>query len=130
MDIRWKQRFDNYTRALDNLERGLALGTWNDFERQGVTKAFELAYELAWKTLQDLLEDRDVVDATGPRAVWREALHLGWVADAELWARVHEGRNRAAYVYDQIKSAALFSDIREVFQPALRELWRTLEALL
>lgn len=129
MDDRWKQRFDNYSRALDNLQAGLALGQWNAFEKQGVIKAFELCYELAWKTLQDLLLERELIDdAGGPRAVLRAAVEAGWLADQDLWSRIHEGRNRAAHVYDSAKSDLLFTEIAGQFFPALRLLRETLGA--
>ena len=65
MDVRWRQSLDSFSQALANLERGLALHTWNEFERQSVIKAFELCCELAWKTLQDLLSEREVEDVIG-----------------------------------------------------------------
>jgi len=129
MDTRWKQRFDNYNRSLENLQEGLGLGQWNAFEKQGVIKAFELCYELAWKTLQDLLAERELLDvATGPKAVLRAAVEAGWL-DSELWARLHEGRNRAAHVYDSVKSETLFRDIQNEFFPALAALRQVLGSL-
>ena len=130
IDTRWKQRFDNFARSLQNLEAGLALGEWNAFEKQGVIKAFELCFELAWKTLKDILEERELVEAaTGPKAVLRASVEVGLLADPELWGRVHEGRNRAAHVYDAKKSETLFLDIQREFFSALAALWRTLENL-
>lgn len=130
MDERWKQRFDNYERALQNLQAGLALGEWNAFEKQGVIKAFEICYELAWKTLQDLLAQRELLDETGgPRAVLRAAFEAGWLSDQELWSRIHEGRSRAAHVYDAAKSNLLFEEISLAFFPALQTLQRTLARL-
>ncbi|NDD45080.1 MAG: hypothetical protein EBZ24_06570 [Synechococcaceae bacterium WB9_4xB_025] len=43
LDIRWQQRFSNFKRAL---------------EQQGLVKAFEYTYELAWNTMRDLLRSR------------------------------------------------------------------------
>ena len=47
-DIRWQQRFVNYTRALEQLERFFEPPALNEREQQGLIKAFETTFELAW----------------------------------------------------------------------------------
>ncbi|MEB3263302.1 MAG: nucleotidyltransferase substrate binding protein [Synechococcus sp.] len=49
-DVRWQQRFSNYCRALDQLERFLAPPALNEREQQGLIKAFEYTFELARNT--------------------------------------------------------------------------------
>lgn len=60
LDIRWEQRFSNYNKALAQLERFLLKKKLNEMEEQGLIKAFEYTYELAWKTLQDFAEEQRV----------------------------------------------------------------------
>lgn len=54
-DIRWKQRFENYKKALSMLQQFIDKGELSDLEEQGLIKAFEYTYELAWNTLKDFL---------------------------------------------------------------------------
>ena len=55
-DIRWEQRFANYRKALAQLQKFIDKGELSELEKQGLIKAFEYTYELAWKTLKDFLE--------------------------------------------------------------------------
>ncbi len=51
-DIRWKQRFSNFNKALLQLGKAVELSQQrplSDLERQGLIKA----YELAWNVMKD-----------------------------------------------------------------------------
>ena len=58
-DIRWKQRFNNFSKAYNLLKSVFEEKKIEDLsllEREGVVQRFEYTYELAWKTLKDYLE--------------------------------------------------------------------------
>nr|NJM04094.1 hypothetical protein [Desulfobacula sp.] len=55
-DIRWQQRFQNYKKALVQLQEAVTLHherTLSNIERQGFVKAFEFTHELAWNVMKD-----------------------------------------------------------------------------
>ena len=54
-DIRWQQRQQNFERALEKLEQACQRLELNELEAQGLIKAFEYTYELAWNMLRDYL---------------------------------------------------------------------------
>jgi nucleotidyltransferase substrate binding protein (TIGR01987 family) len=72
-DIRWVQRFNNYTKALDQLTKFMERDSLNKLEEQGLIQSFEYNHELAWKTLKDFLEYKGKSDLFGSRDVSREA---------------------------------------------------------
>ncbi|MDZ7616742.1 MAG: nucleotidyltransferase substrate binding protein, partial [Patescibacteria group bacterium] len=50
-DVRWKQRFQNYSRAFLLLRSALQekrLDDFSDLEQEGIVHRFEYTYELAW----------------------------------------------------------------------------------
>ena len=55
MDSRWQQRFKNFSRALGSLKVVAQLIEPTDIEVDAGLQRFEVAFELAWKTLQDYL---------------------------------------------------------------------------
>lgn len=75
-DVRWKQRFEHFDRALVLLREGLdrQIDTMSALEKEGMVKRFKYVLELAWKTIKDYLEfsDTRIVPATS-RQVVKEA---------------------------------------------------------
>ena len=57
-DIRWQQRFSTFQLALSQLETSFEPPELNGREQQGLIKAFEYTFELAWNPLRDLLSSR------------------------------------------------------------------------
>jgi nucleotidyltransferase substrate binding protein (TIGR01987 family) len=83
-DIRWKQRFQNFDRAFvllrDAMERGPS--ALNQLEKEGVIQRFEYCFELAWKTVEDYLEEGGMVFPTvTPRQVLKDAFAAKVLAD-------------------------------------------------
>lgn len=104
-DIRWKQRFQNYCRALDQLTRFMDRVELNELEEQGLIQSFEYNHELAWKTLKDFLELRGVVDLFGSKDTSKEAFKAGLLGDAEqdgqVWMDMIESRNQTSHTYNE-----------------------------
>ena len=84
-DIRWQQRFSNDQKALAQLETFFDPQALNDREQQGLVKAFETTFELAWHTLRDLLRSQGNNERLGLRDTLREAFRLGLLSDGETW---------------------------------------------
>lgn len=60
-DVRWKQRFQNYEKAIFYLQESIRRIDLSDLERAGVIQIYEFTFELAWKTIKDYLEEKDVM---------------------------------------------------------------------
>jgi nucleotidyltransferase substrate binding protein (TIGR01987 family) len=90
-DIRWIQRFHNYRKALARLSNAVEKYKQEDSDeviRAGMIKFFEMTYELAWKTLQDLLRDRQRPNANGgPNVIIAQATADGYITDGEGWKK-------------------------------------------
>lgn len=128
-DIRWVQRYENYRRSVKNLSQGLDVPEPSKLEQQGIVKAFELAYELAWKTLQDYLIEQGIRDAVGPKGVLRRAFREGLIGEGDGWNSMDRARNEAAHLYDEERAVEIVADIHETFFGLLSVLDRRLSAL-
>lgn len=121
-DFRCKQRFRNFSASVDNLREALAIAEPNKFDRQGLIKAFELAYELAWKTLQDYLRELGIEDVVGPKPVIRRAFSEGLIRDGLVWQAMHQARSESSHLYDEEHARSVEGRIPEEFAPLLSEL--------
>src|SRR6266568_7546293 len=101
-DIRWKQRFDNYKRALRQLTLAIRLTEQrplSDLEQQGLVQAFEFTHELAWNVLKDYLEEQGYVGLIGSKNATREAFGNGLLEDGDAWMDMIKARNLTSHTY-------------------------------
>ncbi len=103
-DIRWIQRFSNYSKALARLRAAFTLAKerpLTDLEKQGLIQAFEFTHELAWKTLKDLLEHRGNTELYGSKDASRQAFQLGLIENGQTWMDMIKSRNETSHTYDE-----------------------------
>ena len=122
MDIRWKQRYSNYQKALSQLERFVQDDELNEMEEQGLIKAFEYTFELAWKTLQDFLKEKGYVGIVGPRPVIEQSFQDGYISDGTGWLRMLTARNLSSHTYDEETAKEIIGGIKSVFIILLKDL--------
>ncbi len=100
-DIRWKQRFNSFRKALRQLEKFIEKGDLNELEQQGLIKAFEYTYELAWNLLKDYLEYQGFTNVAGSRDTFRESYSANLVTDGDVWMEMLKSRNLTSHSYNQ-----------------------------
>ena len=100
-DIRWEQRFSNYQKALAQLQKFIDKGALSKLEEQGLIKAFEYTYELAWNTLKDFLEYQGQTNIYGSRDAIRHAFELGLIENGENWMDMLKSRNKTSHTYNE-----------------------------
>jgi nucleotidyltransferase substrate binding protein (TIGR01987 family) len=121
-DIRWKQRFDNFQRALQRLTQAIELmkqRPLSELEEQGLIQAFEFTHELAWNVLKDYLELEGIQGLVGARSTVREAFKRGLVGDGEAWIDMIEARNLSIHTYNQAVATSIVVAVRDRYCPAL-----------
>jgi|SRR6185437_792980 len=128
-DIRWVQRLDNYSKALQQLTRFIERGELNEFEEQGLIKSFEYTYEMAWNTLKDLFEDQGETNLTGSRDVFRLAFRRGLVENGEAWMDMIKSRALTVHTYNQKIADSIATTIRQAYYPEFVKLEARLKNL-
>jgi nucleotidyltransferase substrate binding protein (TIGR01987 family) len=102
-DIRWRQRFENFDRALALLREALANGqeSLSPLEQEGAAQRLEYTLELAWKCMKDYLEDSGVtISPATPRQVIKEAFVAKIITDGQTWIDMLNHRNLLSHTYD------------------------------
>ena len=47
-DVRWEQRFHNFTNSMNHLENALQIPNPDIVQKAGIIQFFEMSFELAW----------------------------------------------------------------------------------
>jgi nucleotidyltransferase substrate binding protein (TIGR01987 family) len=129
-DIRWKQRFDNYQRALRQLTLAVQLmeqRPLSELEQQGLIQTFKFTHELACNVLKDYLEYEGIQGLVGSRSTVREAFKRGLINDGEAWMDMIEKGNLTSHTYNLDLAAQMVSAIRYSYYPAFLALQGLLE---
>ncbi len=121
---RWIQRFENFEKAHANFK-----DTINCIEKEGLNKiytmaliqAFEIVFELAWKTLKDYLEFNGIKVDT-PRETIKEAFQTNIISNGQTWIEMMEARNKTSHTYKEEFARQLVSEILNNYTSLLDEL--------
>lgn len=121
--IRFKQRFDNFEKAFEQLTKAGQIVAPSDTERAGLIQFFELAFELSWKTMKDYLESEGFQVKT-PRETIKQAFQIGLIKNGHAWMDALEDRNLTVHVYDEATSLKVEKLIKEKYLPLLRDFFQ------
>jgi len=131
-DIRWKQRFNNYSRAFQTLVAAVELARTrdlSDLEGQGLIQGFEFTHELSWNVLKDYLEAKGIVGLIGSKDATRTAFKNGLIEDGEAWMNMIGDRNRTSHTYNPAIAQSIIENILNSYFPAFQALARRFTAL-
>lgn len=131
-DIRWKQRFSNYKKALARLTEGVELHRQrplSEIEKQGLIKAFEFTHEMAWNAMRDYFAYQGNASIMGSRDATREAFNKGMIIDGQRWMDMIKRRNQNAHTYDEETADEIIQDTVHVFHGLFLQLAEKLQEL-
>jgi len=119
-DIRWKQRLENYKKALLQLKNAVETGQkrpFSELEEQGLIQAFEFTHELAWNVMKDYLYYQGNSAITGSRDATREAFHVGLIENGEAWMEMIRSRNKTLHTYNDEIAEEIVGKILDAYFP-------------
>ena len=105
---RWKQRFENFLKALSRLQEAVELEQQKPLsyiEQQGFIKAFEFTHELAWNVMKDYALYQGQAQIMGSRDATRYAFKVELITH----------RNKAADTYNEAMAKEVIDKTAKVF---------------
>jgi nucleotidyltransferase substrate binding protein (TIGR01987 family) len=135
-DIRWKQRFANYGKALKKLSEAVELLTQNvenipasfsEIAMEGLVQRFEYTHELAWNVLKDYLESKGFTDIHGSRDTIRLAFKEGYIKKGEIWMDMIKSRNTSSHTYDETTVQAIVKTIITSYFAEFKDLYSVMK---
>lgn len=127
-DIRWQQRLENFSKALSQLETACNQDEYSILERAGLIQMFEFTFELAWKTLKDLLFSEGFDEKT-PRSVIRRSFEVEYLSesDSEIFLDALTKRNLLSHIYEEKIAEQALDLIKNTYLSVLRNTFSTLQ---
>lgn len=119
-DIRWRQRLNQFSKALAILSEAAASmrqRPLSRLEKLGAIKAFEFTYDLAWNVMKDFFAWQGNVAIMGSRDATREAFAKGLIENGEAWMEMIPSRNQTAHTYNEQTADDILTDVVNVFFP-------------
>lgn len=123
-DVRWLQRFDNFSKALSRLEEAVEIKAQrplSNLEQQGFIKAFEFTHELAWNVIKDYAAYQGQSQIMGSRDATRFAFKFEIILNGEAWMDMIKTRNKAVHTYDEAAAKNVIDKTALVFYPLFNE---------
>ncbi|MHB1680259.1 MAG: nucleotidyltransferase substrate binding protein [bacterium] len=129
-DIRWKQRFQNFEKALEKLNAAVKEIQKDNYKNEilqaGLIQIYEFTFELAWKTLKDYLENEGF-DVPTPKKTLRQAYQSGIIEDGTLWIKALDDRNKTSHLYNELIAKEVAVDIVEKYFLIIEKLFKKLK---
>jgi len=128
-NTRCKQRLENFKQANLNLHETVNLIKNEGLNRvyvMAIIQAFEMSFELAWKTMKDYLEYTGTV-VENPRSTIKEAFMQNIIQDGQLWIEMMEARNKTSHTYKEEFACEIAESIIKQYVPLLDSVQKMLE---
>ena len=128
-DVRWTQRFNNFSKALGQLTKFIEKGDLNELEKQGLIQAFEYTFELAWNTLKDYFEAQGETNIFGSRDAFRLAFKRGLIGNGEAWMDMIKSRTLTTHTYNEEIAEKIANDTANIYFQEFVALHNKLDSL-
>jgi nucleotidyltransferase substrate binding protein (TIGR01987 family) len=138
-DIRWKQRLENYKKALGKLseavefvsdKNNLSNTAIINISKAGLIQCFEFTMELAWNVMKDYLTEDGVKHLNGSKDAIRNAFSYGLIDDGQLWIDMLGDRNLVSHTYNENVANNLANDIIYHYYPLFVKFGKKMEELI
>lgn len=123
------KKLDNFSNCLNILKKAdFNLADSDEIYRTGIIGQFNLTFELAWKTLQEVMKIHGVdgADTGSPREILQLGYKIGFVSDSSVWLLMLKKRNTSVHIYNEDEIDEMIVLIRDSFIPAFIALEQTL----
>lgn len=132
-DIRWKQRFNNFKKALSQLEEAVTLANTKELsnlEKQGFIQAFEFTHELSWNVMKDYFEYQGESSIHGSRDATRLAFQREVLEDGHIWMEMIKSRNQTSHTYNEETANDIYTKVKSEYYEAFKSFKTEMEKII
>ena len=130
-DIRWIQRFHNFSKVLSQLKKFIDKGEdLNELEEQGLIQSFEYNFELSWNLIKDYYEYQGVTEIQGSRDAFRLAFKRGLIKNGADWMKMIESRIKTSHTYNEDTATEIAEAILNTYYSLFTDFHSTMQRLI
>lgn len=130
MPGRWQERLQNYKKSVEILNETIQCIGQNGLNKiytMALVQAFEICFELAWKTMKDYLEFNGIKTDT-PRDTIKTAFSTNLIKDGQGWIEMMEARNKTSHTYRETFANQLADDILQTYSRLIENFETTMDS--
>jgi len=122
LDIRYKQRFENFEKSFLLLKKAIDIKNPSIIEKAGIIQFFEITFELSWKLMKDYLEYLGY-QVKSPREAIKTAYSIELINNGDKWLKMLMDRNLTTHTYDEDNSEEIYEKIKNGYFSLLKDLY-------
>jgi len=123
LDIRYKQRFENFEKSFLLLKKAIDIKNPSIIEKAGIIQFFEITFELSWKLMKDYLEYLGY-QVKSPREAIKTAYSIELINNGDKWLKMLMDRNLTTHTYDEDNSEEVYEKIKNDYFSLLENLYK------
>jgi nucleotidyltransferase substrate binding protein (TIGR01987 family) len=145
-DVRWEQRFSNYSKAfhkrsqaIDIVQQNISdksespsendwINLMDEMIKESLIQRFEYTHELAWNVMKDYAKYQGNPNVGGSREATREAFQLQLISDGNVWMDMIGSRNQTSHTYNEEVAEEIYLKILNDYYPAFLAFQKVMEA--
>ena len=130
MSGRWQERLQNYKKSVEILNETIQCIGQNGLNKiytMALVQAFEICFELAWKTMKDYLEFNGIKTDT-PRDTIKTAFSTNLIKDGQGWIEMMEASNKTSHTYRETFANQLADDILQTYSRLIENFETTMDS--
>jgi nucleotidyltransferase substrate binding protein (TIGR01987 family) len=117
---------EDFQKILIKLEEVLNLKK-TDINRDSAIQRFEIAVDLAWKTLKSYLEESKGIICKSPKGCLREAFSQGIIDYDDYWIKIVDFRNQTTHIYNEEFADKIYNELSKILE-YLKILYKSLKS--
>jgi len=112
---KFESLLEDFERILTKLDEVLKLEK-TEIIRDSAIQRFEIAVDLAWKTLKTYLEEYKGIICRSLKGCFREAFSQGIIDYDDYWTKIVDLRNQSAHLYSETMANKIYEELPKVLE--------------
>ena len=106
---------EDFKSSVSRLEEVLSVEK-TDIVRDSAIQRFEIAFEMAWKTVKAFLEESHNAVCSSPKTCFKDAYRHKLIDYDEFWLKIADLRNETAHTYKEAVAEKVYAQLPEVLE--------------